>query len=249
MGNAIKKWWEETSESYQKDSRIPVSIHYGPGSPGETHFKLLGNLKDKRVLELGCGGAQCGIAMAKKGAKVIGVDISREQLKFAEKLAEKNRVKIKFIQGDIKNLKQIKSNSQDIVFTAWALHYIEDLSGCFKEVHRTLKKGGIFVLSLPHPFYGLVNWKTLKLKRTYFDLGREASKVVWPDGSIHYFVSYFYTVSQVINALADAGLVIEKMVEPDSRKKYRDDPWYGKWSLQPKLLKRIPATLIIKARK
>ncbi len=48
----------------------------------------------KNVLEIGCGGAQCGIAMAKQGAKVTGVDISEEQLKFAKVLAEKNKVKI-----------------------------------------------------------------------------------------------------------------------------------------------------------
>jgi len=42
--------------------------------------------------------------MAKKGAKVTGIDISEEQLKFAKRLAEKNRVKIKFIQRDIRKL-------------------------------------------------------------------------------------------------------------------------------------------------
>jgi len=36
--------------------------------------------KGKNVLEIGCGGAQCGIAMAKKGAKVTGIDISPEVL-------------------------------------------------------------------------------------------------------------------------------------------------------------------------
>ncbi len=65
MTKEIKKWWSVNSERYQKQSKIPIDIHYGPGSPNEEHFKLLGNLKGKKILELGCGGAQCGIAMAK----------------------------------------------------------------------------------------------------------------------------------------------------------------------------------------
>ena len=76
MTKETKKWWEQVSEWYQKESKIPISIHYGPGSPNEDKLKLLGNLKGKDILEIGCGGAQCGIAMAKKGAKVTGIDIS-----------------------------------------------------------------------------------------------------------------------------------------------------------------------------
>src|SRR3989338_6985105 len=131
MSKETKKWWEHSSKSYQKESNIPADIHYGPGAPNEKELRLLGKLKGKRVLEIGCGGAQCGIAMAKQGAIVTGIDISEEQLKFARKLAEKNNVKLDFYQGDIKKLKQIKSNSRDIVFSEWALQYVDDLDKCF----------------------------------------------------------------------------------------------------------------------
>src|SRR3990167_9036064 len=125
MTKETKKWWEQVSEWYQKESKIPISIHYGPGSPNEDKLKLLGNLKGKNVLEIGCGGAQCGIAMAKKGAKVTGIDISEQQLKFAKELARKNKVNIKFIQRDFRKFPEIKSDSQDIVFSAYALQYCD----------------------------------------------------------------------------------------------------------------------------
>ena len=80
MSRETKKWWEFSSKDYQKECRIPMDIHYGPGSPNEKHLKLMGNLNGKKVLEIGCGGAQCGIAMAKQGAQVTGIDISKEQL-------------------------------------------------------------------------------------------------------------------------------------------------------------------------
>jgi len=54
----IKEYWEKTTSDYQKECKIPLDIHYGPGSPNEKKLKLLGRLKGKKVLELGCGGAQ-----------------------------------------------------------------------------------------------------------------------------------------------------------------------------------------------
>ncbi len=243
MSKETKKWWEFSSAGYQKDSKIPIDIHYGPGAPNEKTMKLLGNLKGKKVLEIGCGGAQCGIAMAKKGAIVVGMDISNEQLKFAKNLAEKNKVKIKFYQGDIVNLKQIKSNSQDIVFTAWALHYVSNLKKCFKEVYRVLKKKGKFIAALPHPFYDTVNYRTLKLNRSYFKSGR--FEEVHSDKTKK-FVAYHHTFSSITNAFADSGLKIEKVIEPDSRKKHKGDPWYGIWEFKPKLMKYFPPTIIFR---
>jgi len=98
MTKETKKWWEGTSKDYQEKCKIPIDIHYGPGSSNEKHLKLLGNLKGKKVLEIGCGGAQCGIAMAKKRAKVTGIDISEEMIKIA-----KNKVKgdVHFLRSNI----------------------------------------------------------------------------------------------------------------------------------------------------
>jgi len=246
MSKETKKWWEYSSKNYQKESKIPVDIHYGPGSPNEDGLKLLGNLKGKNVLEIGCGGAQCGIAMAKKGAKVTGIDISNKQLKFAKNLADINKVNVTFYQGDIVSLKQIKSNTQDIVFTAWALHYVDNLEKCFKEVYRVLKKGGIFVLSTPHPFYDTIDYKTLKVKRSYFNKGKFVE--VFSDKTKK-FVFYNHTFSDITNAIVNSKLSIEKVIEPDSRKKHKGDPWYGVWGFTQKMMNYFPPTIIFKTRK
>jgi 2-polyprenyl-3-methyl-5-hydroxy-6-metoxy-1,4-benzoquinol methylase len=234
MTKGIKKWWEHSSKTYQKESKIPIDIHYGPGSPNEKVLRLLGNLKGKKILEIGCGGAQCGIAMAKQGAKVTGIDISKEQLKFATNLAEKNKVKIKFYQGDIKNLKQIKSNS----------HYVGDLKKCFKEVYRVLKKKGVFVFSTPHPFYNTIDYKTLKVKRSYFNSGK--FEEVYSDKTKK-FIAYNHTFSDIINAVVSSGLRIEKIIEPDSRKKHKGDPWHGLWDFKKKMMSYFPPTIIFKS--
>lgn len=242
----VKEWWEKSSKSFQEVSKIPTSYaHYGPCVPNENQLRLLGNVKGKRVLEIGCGGAQCSIAFAKQGAIATGIDISAEQLKFARKLAEKNKVKIKLYQGDIHNLKQIKNSSQDIVFSAFALHYIENLLKCFKEARRVLKKKGLFVFSLDHPFYRTIHPKTLRVRESYFKTGKKIERY-----GKDKFVMFNRTVSEIYNNIVKAGFLVEKIIEPKPNKK---DPgarlWWGLWDYTEKLLKNFTPTIIFKCRK
>lgn len=244
--NKIKEYWNKNSKYYQEDSNIKIGIHYGPGAPFEDTLKLLGNLRGKKVIEIGCGGAQCGIAMAKKGAKVTGIDQSEEQLKFAKQLAEKNKVKINLIQGSFQNLSKLKSNNYDLAFSAFAFQYSPDIKKVFKQVHRILKKKGLFVFSLDHPFFDIINTKTLKIEKSYFETGKYTEKMSeGPD-----LILYSHKISDLFNALVESGFEVEKIVEPDSRIKYKDDPWYGLWEYYlPKKMKLVPPTIIFKARK
>ena len=94
--------WDRHSAAYQAGARLPTDVsHYGPDISTEAEFRLLGDLNGKRVLELGCGGAQNSIAFAKQGATAIGVDFSAEQLAFARRLCERENVKVELHQGDV----------------------------------------------------------------------------------------------------------------------------------------------------
>jgi len=249
----IQKWWEENSAGYQRDSNIGTrSAHYGPFSPGESELRLLGDVKGKKILEIGCGGGQCSIAFAKQGAKCTGVDISKEQLEYAEELAKKNNVSVKFVQGDIQTLKQFKSSDYDIVFSAFALQYIPDLGKCFKEVYRALRKKGVLVLGLSHPFYDAISPKTMKITRNYNKAGKFVNIETWPDGSKHKFVEFLHKISEVTDGLIDSGFVLEKVIEPLETKGHHIGWSAGKvWrEIYPrKLVKLIGPTIIFKARK
>lgn len=246
MTKEIKNYWEYNSKYYQEDSNIKIGIHYGPGAPFENQLKLLGNLKGKRIIEIGCGGAQCGIAMAKQGAIVTGIDQSKEQLKLAKTLAEKNKVKIKLIQGSFQDLSKFQSNSFDIAFSAFAFQYSPNLKKLFKQVYRILRKKGLFVFSLDHPFFDVINPKTLKVQRSYLETGRYTDKNKrGPD-----FVGYRHSIQELFTPLVEAGFVVEKIIEPDSRKKYLGDPWYGLWNMYvPRIMNLVPPTIILGARK
>src|SRR5437588_63744 len=144
--------WDRHSASYQAGARLPTDVaHYGPDIGTESDLRLLGDLKGKRVLELGCGGAQCSIAFAKQGATAIGIDYSSEQLAFARRLCEREGVKVELRQGDLADLAFLRADSIDLVFSAFSFGFVEDLNRVFRQVHRVLKVGAPLVFSLPHP--------------------------------------------------------------------------------------------------
>ncbi len=215
MTKEIEKWWNASSKWYQESANIDTTAaQYGPFCPDENELRLLGNVKGKKILEIGCGGGQCSIAFAKQGATCTGIDISQEQLNYAEALAKKNKVKITFMKGDIQNLKGIRSHSQDIVFSAYALQYVPHLTKCFTEVHRVLKNKGLFVFSVGTPFFDIVNRDTHKVVKSYHKLRKVKNVEIWPDGYKHIFVEYQRKISDIFNSLIDADFTVERILEP-----------------------------------
>lgn len=244
MPRETAEWWSKGRvKDYQDKCRIPVDfVHYGPCCPTENKLKLLGNIKNKDILEIGCGGAQNSVYFAKKGAKVSAMDISKDQIEFAKNLADKHGVKIRFYVRDIKTLTPIKSSSQDIVFSAFALQYVDNLKKCFKEVNRVLKKKGLFVFSIDHPFFRTINPKSLKIKQSYFKTGKHIEDY----GDYGKFVMYNHTVSELFNTLTENGFEVVKMLEPKQDKK-NPDPWRNLWDYTPEMVKNIPPSIIFKA--
>lgn len=110
--------WDQHSAAYQAGAQLPTDVvHYGPDIATEAELGLLGQLKGKRVLELGCGGAQCAIAMARGGATAIGVDFSAEQLAFARRLCDQEGVKVELRLGDLADLSFLRGDSVDLVLS------------------------------------------------------------------------------------------------------------------------------------
>ena len=245
MLTEARDWWEKHAAQYQRQSQIPIDILYGPGAPNEDRLQLIGDVRGKAVLEIGCGAAQAAIAFARRGARVTALDVAESSLQLARSLATQHGVSIRFLQGDMADLSGVAPASQDVVFSACAMAYVDDLPACFTEVHRVLVPGGLFVWSIGHPFQYAVDSKTLALHRSYFDTGRHAEG----PGPGDVFASMHRTVAEYFNAQAAVGFVVEQVVEPDSRIRYPEDPWYGLWDCTPALLEKIPGTIVFRARK
>ena len=93
-----EQYWEEIAEAYQAETVISTDdFHYGPLIAGDSELELLPKtLSGLDCLEIGCGGAQNSIYLAKHGANCTAVDISAKQLRFAKQLARQAGVIVSF---------------------------------------------------------------------------------------------------------------------------------------------------------
>lgn len=236
-------------------------MHYGPISAGESELKLLGNVKGKDVLELGCGGGQNAIVLAKWGARSVGFDISEEQISYARKLAKRERVKVPFYLGDMENLGVFEAERFDIVLSSFAIEYAENILTAFQEVYRVLRKTGVFVFAVAHPIIG--RGKPLRFGRrrvwtvtNYFDRRKRVWKWRVEDG-VAEFQGRQVAIQDYFDWLVKAGFIVERIVEPEP---YRIDrmtveeraeiPYFEAGFLKDfDIWRKVPYTIIFKTRK
>jgi len=217
---SLKTRWNKISEDYQRRSKIGTEdIHYGEFIHSERELQLIGDVKGKRVLEIGCGGGQNSIVLAKKGAIVSGIDFSKNQIAYAKRLAKKDEVKVHFHVGDMQDLSRFADRTFDLVMTAFSLLYVKNLDKTFAEVHRILKNGGVFVFSEGHP---CAEGKLIQHEgqnvyaiRDYF----KRRKVYWddklPDGTSVKMFSYHRPLQDYFDALLENGFTIVQYLEPE----------------------------------
>ncbi len=242
--NNIKNHWNLIALEYQKSRNVSLDdIEWALGYAKESKLNLLGDVNGKRVIELGCGGCENSIILAKKGAICTGVDISTEQLKYAKNLIKEHKVDIHLIEGDIENMRMIDEDEFDIAISIFALDWMQNLDVAFMEAYRILKKNGVFVFSIQHPIYNLLgaehtNLKELKISESYFEKEVTFVESTGIDLKVH-----ASKISDIINGLIKTGFIIEKVLEPEPEE--GDITAQEEWFPQ-EVFKKVPSTLICK---
>lgn len=114
---------------------------------------MLGDVKNKRILDLGCGDGAYARELARRGADVIGIDGSECLLKVARQRAEAEGVFLQFMHLNASALNGIESASFDIVVASMSLMDVENYAASIREVCRVLPGGGELVMSITHPCF------------------------------------------------------------------------------------------------
>jgi SAM-dependent methyltransferase len=195
-------------------------VMYAPGVAPESELRLCGDVKGKRVLDLGCGSGENAIAFAKKGAHVIGLDRASAQLALARKLADAAEARVEWHEGDVADLAFLRADSIDLAFAAGVISEIEDADRLFRQVQRVLRPGAPFVFSIEHPMAlavgregaapGALPLGALEVRRSYFDA--EPVEVLRDDERIRVFPR---TLAEVFASLHRAGYRVDLVLEPE----------------------------------
>ncbi len=206
-------------------------------------LKLLGDVRGKRILDAGCGSGIYSKLLAKKGAKVSGIEISQKMIDYAEEYCE--RFDIDFRKGSIDKL-QYKNNFFDCILCSLVVHYLKEPERVFKEFNRVLKKDGVLVFSTNNPaFTAIKEVKQEKGKNIlsivdYFKKKKYYWKMHKSDVRIP---SYPLEFEKLFDILYKTGFVVEKFKEPYMVKRDKKIPKHlKKWA-------EIPTFIVLKCRK
>jgi len=108
---------------------------------------LLAPVAGETVLDAACGTGRYSVAIAERGAQVVGLDFSAEMLA----LARRRMPATEFHAADLSKALPFVSRSFDAVLCAQALKHIADLNFTMREFARVLRPGGRVVFSVTHP--------------------------------------------------------------------------------------------------
>ena len=146
----------EWAKSIRLDELLVREAFEAPTAIENQHaLKELGDLKGKKVLDLGCGAGESSVYLALCGAEVYACDIAEEFLKVAGQLAGKHQVRLQLFQAEASQL-PFENDFFDRVYGNGVLHHVELLPAA-KEIRRVLKKEGKAVFIEPLPYNPVIN--------------------------------------------------------------------------------------------
>jgi ubiquinone/menaquinone biosynthesis C-methylase UbiE len=115
--------------------------------------EFIGAVKDKEILDLGCGNGSVSLLLWYLGAKVHSVDITRQALNSTRNLKKINENTAPFspclCMGDATKL-PLRNEAFDVVFCIETLEHIQDDKSAIKEIERVTKRGGTVILAVPY---------------------------------------------------------------------------------------------------
>jgi SAM-dependent methyltransferase len=207
----------------------------------EDELDVLGDVSGLDVMEFGCGAAQWSIALAARGARVTGLDLSDRQLAHARGLSRAAGVELALVQSDGGRL-PFADRSFDVVFCDHGAMTFGDPDFTVPEASRVLRSGGRFAFCMATPLLD-VCWDAEteevaeRLVEHYFELRQ------WQEGGK---IGFQRTYGDWIRLFRSNGLVVEDLVEiraPEHGETSYHDFVPREWA------RRWPAEHIWKARK
>ncbi|GAA2011210.1 methyltransferase domain-containing protein [Nakamurella flavida] len=231
---ANRRWWDHDADAYHLEHGEflgEADLVWCPENLREEDVHLLGDVRGRRILEVGCGSAPCARWLVRQGARVVAFDLSAGMLRHARETGDRIAVQVPLVQADACEL-PFADRSFDAVFSAFgAVPFVADSALLMREVARVLRPGGRWVFSVTHPmrwiFLDDPGPAGLTAVQSYFD--RSPYVEVDQDG-VPAYVEHHRTLGDRVREITAAGLRLVDVVEPMWPEGF-DGVW-GQWSAE-----------------
>src|SRR5579884_2727619 len=183
-------------------------------------LELAGTVADCDVCDIACGQGFVSRALARRGARVTGADISDRLLDLARGYEGSEPLGIHYVHDDAETLRTLPDGRFDLVTCSMALMNFPDLTGAFRAAHRVLRLGCRYVFIITHPCFqtphsGWVSTDDGRQVRQITDyfaegywMATRADDVRSRKGEHH------RTLSAYLNGLMDTGFALDRILEP-----------------------------------
>ncbi|MCG8700900.1 MAG: class I SAM-dependent methyltransferase [Bacteroidales bacterium] len=203
-----KKMWNNITDlNFESDFYDVESFRKGKSSLKPIELQLLGDVTGKKILHLQCHFGMDSISLSKMGANVTGVDISDKAIDKAKALAKEMNVDTRFICSDVLSLKEVLTDSFDIVFTSYGvITWLPDLNKWASLIEYYLRPRGKFILVEFHPVVWMFNDNFTSIDYSYFNQGgliiEETGSYAKDDESVkNKSISWNHSISNVIQSI------------------------------------------------
>jgi ubiquinone/menaquinone biosynthesis C-methylase UbiE len=219
--HSIQQEWNKSAEAWVDFVRTGKdNCRYYMNNPAM--FRMLGKIRGKKVLDLGCGEGFNTRMMARRGAEVTGIDFAEKMLSLAKDSEKRDRLGIKYYICNATKLSIFKNSTFDIVSSFMTIQDIANYRQALKEVNRVLKKNGRLVIGTTHPCFEKTLYRDKRYHRDERYFKNKTYKLYWKMKRLtkHFTTTSFHrTLTEYSDALHKAGFVISRIIEPKPTKK------------------------------
>jgi 2-polyprenyl-6-hydroxyphenyl methylase / 3-demethylubiquinone-9 3-methyltransferase len=138
FASLAQSWWDPAGPSKPLHELNPLRLRY---------VELAAGLRDARVLDVGCGGGILSEAMARGGARVLGIDLSQAVLDVAELHALEAELAVEYRAIAAEELAAASPRSFDLVTCMEMLEHVPDPAATLAALATLVKPGGNVIVS------------------------------------------------------------------------------------------------------
>ncbi len=217
-------------------------------------LRVIGEVKNKRVLDIACGQGYFSEILNKAGADVTAFDMGENLIK----IAKANAGKVNYFVADAEDfLKDTKERDFDIVICVLAIQNIENIKKVFENVKEILKDGGKFYLVINHPSFRIPKssaWgedakEKIQYRRVDKYMSEEKIKMdMTPGRNIlkEYTYSYHRPLQYYFKTITNLNMSVTRLEEWVSHRESEQGP---KKEMEDKARKEFPLFMCIEITK